>query len=88
MVRILADQHVRQKSGTGGTFVDRAMRRGFLYDSRTAGATQFRPHSADHFETSRYVFQNLREVFPERTQFTAAVRASVLRRRDRFDLAR
>jgi hypothetical protein len=42
------------------------MRRRFLHDAWAAGATQFRPHCTDHFEASRYVFQNLRDVFAER----------------------
>jgi hypothetical protein len=64
------------------------MRRRFLHDARAAGATQLRPHRADHFEASRNVFQNLGDVFAERAQRSAAVRAAFLLRCDRFGLAR
>ncbi len=88
MVCILGNQHMRQQPGTGETLVDRAMRRGFLQDARAAGATQFRPHRAYHLEARRNVFEHFRDVFAERTQRTAAVRASLLLRRDRFDFTR
>ena len=67
VIGILRHQHMRQQPGAARP-VDRTIRRRLLHNARAAGATQLRPHHADDFEASRYVFQHLGDIFAQQAE--------------------
>ena len=79
---------MRQKPWSGHAALDRTARRCGLHDPFAARAGQLRSNLTDHFESRRHVLQNFRNVFAEKFQLAAAVRASFLLRQIRSHFAR
>src|SRR5439155_18633504 len=88
MVAVLRHQHMRQQSRSRHAARDRTGRRFRLHDFVAARASELRTHRADHFETCRNPFQNLRNIFAQRLHLATAVRTSRFLRQDLPHLAR
>src|SRR5437899_3752948 len=88
MVAVLRHQHMRQQSRSRHAARDRTGGRFRLHDFVAARASELRTHRADHFETCRNPFQNLRNIFAQRLHLATAVRTSRFLRQDLPHLAR
>ena len=88
VVTIFRNQHMGQKSRARHPAHDRTARCFRLHDLVAARTGQLRPNVPDHFEMFRHPLQHFRDIFPERLQFTATVRASFLLRQNLARLPR
>src|SRR5579884_1747715 len=88
MIGVLADQHVRQESGSGHSALNGARWRWRLHDRIAAGAGQFGTHVPNHFEAHRLQLKHFTDVFTQGLERITAVGAVLVRRRDELRFAR
>jgi hypothetical protein len=79
MIAVFADQHMREKAGTGAAALDGAARQRCLREGLAAVAGQARAHDLADDKPARDVFQFLRHILAEWAQGAAAGGAGIAR---------
>src|SRR5690606_8013954 len=78
MVGELADEHMRQETGSGTTALDRARGQRRLDEPLATRARQARPHDPVHDEPAGDILELLGDVLAETTERAATARAALL----------
>src|ERR1051326_385442 len=78
MIAIFRYQHMRQQPCSGHAPLDRTIRSRLLQNPIASCAAAFWTHDTDHLKLRWHVLQNLRHIFTQRAETTAAIRTYVM----------